>query len=84
MYGNDIKGGIIKVDSKESCMISCINEEQCVAFTYDNENRFKTNCWLKNAASNNLTNYEGLTSGVRCDLVEPTDQADGEYPGELL
>ena len=65
-------------------MIKCINEEQCVAFTYDNEDRDdKVNCWLKNGVST-LSNYEGKTTGVRCNLEEPKDQADGEYPGELI
>merc|ERR1712131_287970 len=78
-FGGDINGGESKVDSKESCMIKCINEEQCNAFTYDNENRYEFNCWLKHSVGT-LSNFEGVTSGVRCNLEEPKDQADGEYP----
>lgn len=64
-------------------MDSCLANEQCVAFTFDRENRFDfANCWLKSAAANFKDN-NGHISGVRCDQELPTDQAEGEYPGEL-
>ena len=82
MQGNDIEH--FEAESAESCMNFCLTNDRCVAFTFDRENRFDSgNCWLKDDAAN-YNDYAGLTSGVRCDQKWPTDQADGEFPSELL
>ena len=64
-------------------MDSCLADNRCRAFTFDRENRFDTgNCWLKDAAEN-FNDYEGLTSGVRCDLEDaPQATANGKYPDQ--
>ena len=61
-------------------MESCLADVRCQAFTFDRENRFNGNCWLKSAPKS-FKDYSGLTSGVRCD-VENTPQLtqSGNYP----
>ena len=76
MSGNDFQGPF-QVEDRQECMDSCLANDQCVAFTFE----FETGqCLLKDAAEN-LSDAEGILTGVRCNLQDaPQVTEDGRYP----
>ena len=60
-------------DTLQICMQKCLDNPDCMAFTYDTLNRFvesnNVNCWQKSTATNYNMDYDGLTSGIRCSHI---------------
>ena len=78
-HGNDYQ--YLVADNIDECMDTCLVDNRCNAVSFDRENRFAgENCWLKTAAED-LNDYSGLTSAVRCNLENtPQLTPSGKYP----
>ena len=80
LTGNDFNS--TTTDNKEQCMDNCLADDRCKAFSFDPQNRFPVNCWMKEAASpEKFNDFSGITTGVRCNLENaPQLTPNGKYP----